>query len=290
MSRRASLLGRVESMREPIEDHVLLTVRLPSDAPVPRPGQFMHLRPAGGSGAPLLRRPMSISALRSSGNAWLWSAFFGRVGEGTEILARLPAGAPIEVLGPLGRPYVDPARGDIAVLIGGGRGVAPIVFLAETLAAAGYEAVLLAGARRADLLWVPEACPVDIRLSTDDGSHGIRGTVMDLVEALPQETLRRAAFYACGPHALLARVAAYARERGRPSQVTVEARMGCAMNVCRGCVLPVTDPKRRYATVCTDGPVFYGEELDWPALQALESTGYGVPHGRRHPAPVKVAD
>jgi dihydroorotate dehydrogenase electron transfer subunit len=141
--------------------------------------------------------------------------------------------------------------------------------------------LLLAGARRADLLWVPESCTVEVRRSTDDGSLGVRGTVMDLLDAVPAGLLRRATLYACGPHALLARVAAFAHAHGRPSQVTMEARMGCAMNVCRGCVLPVTGAAR-YATACTDGPVFNGSEVDWRALAHMESVGYGVPHGAVH--------
>lgn len=279
--RRASLRATVHASQSPIADHVHLVVRVPGDAPEPLPGQFMHLRPAGGIGAPLLRRPMSISGARRDGDTQLWEAFFARVGPGTDALAALPVGAAVDILGPIGRPYDAPPAGDLAVLIGGGRGIAPMMFFAAWLAARGREAVLLGGARRADLLWVPEAPGVDARTATDDGSVGVRGSVLDLLATLSDADLARAHFYACGPHGLLARVAALAAERGRPSQVTMEARMGCAMNVCRGCVLPTRDTAHGYKTVCTDGPVFDGDALDWDALREMEDAGYGVPHGRR---------
>ncbi len=287
--RRAALLARVESVETPIAEHVHLTLRLPAGAPEALPGQFVHLRPAGGVLAPLLRRPMSISAARRAGDETLWSVFFARVGPGTDVLATLPAGAPVDVLGPLGRPYDPPGPDGLAVLIGGGRGVAPMLYFAEWLAARRHAVVLLGGARSAALLWVPAPAGLDVRTATDDGSTGVRGSVLDLLDTLAAADLARAHFYACGPHGLLARVAALAAARGRPAQVTMEARMGCAMNVCRGCVLPVRDPARGYQTVCTDGPVFDGDALDWSALAAMEEAGYGVPHGRRAPAPQTAA-
>ncbi len=262
---------------------MFLTLRAADGVAAPLPGQFMHLRPAGGAGAPLLRRPMSIAFARAAdeGSGAVWSSLFGVIGPGTQALAALRAGDPIDVLGPLGRPYTLPLQGECAVLIGGGRGIAPLVFLADACARAGCETVFLAGARRKDLLWIPENCAVGVHCATDDGSLGAHGTVMDLLHALPHDVIRHATFYACGPHKLLARVAEFARAHGRPAQVSMEARMGCAMNVCRGCVVPVLDDGRRYATVCTDGPVFDGADLDWPALAHIEDAGYGVAHGPR---------
>ena len=279
--RRASVVARVEATEAPIADHVHLTLRIPAGAPDALPGQFMHLRPANGALAPLLRRPMSISAARVDGDHALWSAFFAQVGPGTDALAALPVGGAVDVLGPIGRPYDPPPPGGLAVLIGGGRGIAPMMFFAAWLAARGHDATLLGGARRADLLWVPASPGIDVRTATEDGSAGQRGSVLDLLDSFTARDWARAHFYACGPHGLLARVAALAAARHRPAQVTMEARMGCAMNVCRGCVLPTRDPSQGYKTVCTDGPVFDGDALDWDALAAMEDAGYGVPHGRR---------
>ena len=87
--RRASVVAHVEATEAPIADHVHLTLRLPPGVPDALPGQFMHLRPAGGGLAPLLRRPRSISASRLDGDKALWSAFFAQVGPGTDALAGL---------------------------------------------------------------------------------------------------------------------------------------------------------------------------------------------------------
>ncbi|HPG85067.1 MAG TPA: dihydroorotate dehydrogenase electron transfer subunit, partial [Spirochaetales bacterium] len=187
-------------------------------------------------------------------------------GRGTEYLAALRPGDGLDVLGPLGRGFAKPPRGARPMLVAGGIGVGPMLYLAATLAtdaAAGLcEApILVVGARTAAL--VPAAMlPAGTAVCTDDGSAGFSGTVTDWLASfdpgLPP------AFYACGPTPMMAAVAAVAASRRAPYEASVEQWMACGVGACAGCAVRLRSGE--YAKACSDGPVLDGSTVDWEAM------------------------
>jgi dihydroorotate dehydrogenase electron transfer subunit len=178
---------------------------------------------------------------------------FKVVGRGTAALSRAFPGTPLGVVGPLGNGFEAP-RG-ACVLVGGGTGIASLYELARD--ADRSTQVLLGGRSRADLLGLAdfEALGIDLRLATEDGSAGRRGLVTDLLELRAEHVV-----YACGPHRMMERVGERAREVGATCRVSLESPMACGFGICLGCVVP-TRAGLRY--VCTHGPVFGAEEVDW---------------------------
>lgn len=258
---------------------------LAMDAPfgTPVPGQFVQLLLAPPAPV-LLPRPMSVAAVRRVRSRMVLGFLYAPVGAGTSALARLPAGAGVEVLGPLGRGFPLGASGT-PVLVAGGRGVAPLLFAADALARARRTAVFLFGARTRDrLVGLAEARERIARLggrlhlATDDGSRGFRGSVTGLLDRLAPALPVPLVIHACGPHGMLAAVARWAQARGASAHLAMESVMACGTGVCRGCPLPRSaagraafDPartpslfgNREFAMCCTEGPVFAAGDLDW---------------------------
>lgn len=223
----------------------------------PLPGQFFSLRSGSGTD-PLLRRPFAFSGYDpQSGSA---SFIYLRRGRTTEQLSSLAEGAPLDILGPLGRPFSPAADGKPcrSVLLSGGIGLGPILFLHSTLRKAGQEILFLYGARTGAL--VPAtALPPETIVCTDDGSLGERGTVLDAMERRGWEAGDRA--YACGPGPMLKALASSCLAAGRPCIVSVEQHMACGVGACMGCAVPAAGGG--YLRACADGPVFNAEELSW---------------------------
>ena len=192
------------------------------------------------------------------------------VGRGTELLAALSAGDSIQVLGPLGKPFqVAPpaAASKRALMVAGGIGVATFPFLAMELRKNGWKPTLLFGARGgAELVrrdWFEEE-GVEVRTATEDGSHGHRGLVTDLLREAIGPGSDAGMVYACGPRPMLRAVSAMVNAAGVPCQLSLESAMGCGFGVCLGCVVKV----RRgdgfdYARVCVEGPTMMATEVLW---------------------------
>ena len=233
----------------------IIRLHSPQIAAQCQPAQFVHVR-CGDGIDPLLLRPFSM--LTVDREAGTLDILYQVVGSGTEILAKRRAGDEILQLGPLGKTFTTPAEPANLLMVAGGIGIAPLLFLAEMMIPKGCAVTLLAGARAAARHLPAEFAPaaVEYVLATDDGSAGYHGPVTDLIA---DYFLWSDAVYVCGPWPMLAAVdAAYqARAWGwqskKPIQVSLENQMGCAMGVCLGCV--VTTP-RGYQRVCRDGPVF----------------------------------
>jgi dihydroorotate dehydrogenase electron transfer subunit len=259
----------------------ILSLALEGPMPVPRAGQFVHLR-LGSS--PLLRRPFSVlgHGTASAGGARI-ELMYAVVGVGTSLLERLLPGARLGVLGPLGNGF-EPGDAEELILVAGGRGAVPLYRLLETPEVGGRRVTFLFGARSAEFLWGLERLrQVEHRLATIDGTAGVHGTVIDLLSAALAESSREAKVrvLACGPEVMLRRVAETAASFTVESQVALESQMGCGIGICRGCVVPrrpgadspwPRDGNARYATVCKEGPVFLGQEIDWEAMAESEAT------------------
>jgi dihydroorotate dehydrogenase electron transfer subunit len=155
------------------------------------------------------------------------------------------------------------------VFVAGGVGIAPFVCFSRALAAEGRRALVLLGGRTERDLYLREdfeALGMEVRSATEDGSFGRRGRVTLLLEdLLAREPPEHLELYSCGPTPMLVKVAAIARERSLPHQVSIERRMGCGMGCCLGCVVFVRSERGggEYLRSCTEGPVFDAESLDW---------------------------
>jgi dihydroorotate dehydrogenase electron transfer subunit len=264
-----------------------------------RPGQLLRVggeelrRPLA-----LLRRPFSLAGRRDVAGGVELEIIHRVVGVGTEWMSQLRAGDAVDVLGPLGNRFDLPPPHGLALLVGGGVGIPPMIYLAETLGKSRRRAVVFSGALTRDLLpltitpdvpslGADSARPlmsvaefsrhgIPVVLSTDDGSYGFRGFVTQALEKylgesrdLPPVTI----VYTCGPEPMMKRVAAIAAERGLECQVAVERAMACGMGTCQSCCIRVRKPDPAevplpgrewcYRLACTDGPVFRGRDLLW---------------------------
>lgn len=239
-----------------------LTLQAPDIAAAARPGQFVMLRVAEGLD-PLLRRPFSIHRTTAAGHIQL---LFKVVGRGTSRLAVAAAGQQLDLLGPLGHGFTVAGDGDLC-LVGGGMGIAPLLFLSERLLLQRFTGhiTLLLGGRTGDelapLVAPFEALGLKVLTATDDGSLGHHGLVTDLLTSLGPKTNRRV--YACGPYPMMRTVAGQCAERGWDCQVSMETMMACGLAACLGCALPRAAGEG-YLHACKQGPVFEAKELLWP--------------------------
>jgi len=242
-----------------------LTLRCGKAFGAARPGQFVMLS-VGDGPTPLLRRPFSIHRLLSqeAGKATM-ALLYKIVGEGTSRMARLPVGATVDILGPLGQGFTLQKDHRRIYLAAGGIGAAPMVFLLETLrhqSSQGEYHVFLGGRSREDLLCreVFEDLAHKVHYTTDDGSEGAQ---CFLTSPLEDATRRRPpdVIMACGPMDMLACVAGIAAQLKIPCQLSIESVMACGMGACLGCAVRGADDRDGYLHVCKDGPVFDARSL-----------------------------
>jgi dihydroorotate dehydrogenase electron transfer subunit len=254
----------------------LLTISPSEHAPDPEPGQFYMLE-VSDSRDPLLKRPFSIFRKTSDAIQFLYEVR----GRGTLMLRSLRVGGVINAIGPLGNGYPKPDTESIPLLIAGGIGIASLFPLLESLPKRAY---VFYGARNNDgLVMLNELRDLSAKLSisTDDGSMGQKGTVVDILNdflssqfSVPNSYL----IYACGRKAMLEAVCEVALEKGIRGYISAEERMACGMGACLGCAIRAKSVERRakrkgrgeltisnsmYKMVCKDGPVFPIEEIVW---------------------------
>lgn len=252
---------------------------------------------------PILRRPFSIAGRRSTSDGDEIDLINRDIGPGTNWLSTLRVGQEVDLIGPLGNTFAFDDSGGPALLVGGGVGIPPMIYVAQALAAlnaaaAGQaqpqrRAMAFCGALSIDLLPLTIAdtghddlraagepvssvaefaeCGFETVISTDDGSYGYRGRVSEaLVGYLDRHPLDEGAprptLYTCGPEPMMKAVAAIARDRGLRCQVAVERAMACGMGTCQSCVIREAAANDRgwlYRLACTDGPIFEAATLLW---------------------------
>ncbi|HEY3497222.1 MAG TPA: dihydroorotate dehydrogenase electron transfer subunit [Polyangiaceae bacterium] len=221
------------------------------------PGQFVMVRGAEWGDAPLLPRPMSYLTAGHTP-----SILIKVIGEGTLRMGRAEPGEPFTLLGPLGLPWRTPSPGRRPVLVGGGVGIAPLLFLARALATpgSGPKPLAIYGGRTARDLPLDDdlAELAELRITTEDGSRGTRGRVTDVLAELlgPDKEV-----FTCGPDRMMAKVAELCAARDVPCEVSLETPMACGYGVCLGCPVPTSDGGYLYA--CTQGPCVNARRVDW---------------------------
>ena len=256
--------------RELTPGNFLLTLRVPRQFSKPEPGQFVHLR-ISTDGEPLLRRPYSLEGYFERRGIRAVRIYYSVVGRGSRVLSGHPKGRELDLIGPLGVGFT-PTRKRTAILVAGGRGVAPLLFLSRRLTEKKRPHVFLFGARsKSELYGVREVKGGRLHLATDDGSLGYHGSVMDLLDREWREhghTPATAEIFTCGPHGLLHAIADFARERGIRCEASLEGPMACAVGACRGCPIPLRPEhdQGRYPAMCVEGPVYDATVVDWERL------------------------
>lgn len=225
-----------------------MTIHFPEAAAEAVPGQFLCLYCS--DGARLLPRPISICQIdREGGNLRM---VYRIAGAGTREMSEKKQGEKLQAMGPLGNGFTI-GRED-AILVGGGIGIPPMLELARTIP--GRKTVVL-GYRDETFLLEEFSSLCDTFAATEDGSCGVKGTVIDAIRAYD---VKGKQIYACGPMPMLKALADYARSQGLEAQISLEERMACGIGACLGCI---TRTKSRNAhtnshnaRICKDGPVF----------------------------------
>ena len=229
-------------------------------ASLPDPGQFLTLR-ISTDPVPLLRRPFAVSGIDLDKKTC--SIIYQKRGRATELLAGKALGDNIDVIGPLGKSFPLPPKETEAILIAGGIGLGPILFLTNKLRAAGTKCRFIFGCRSESLIpksaSFTNAQPV---ICTDDGSYGFKGTTTDYLHSIAQHLSPDSILYCCGPHPMLHSCHQFATQTKHQCWVSVEQVMACGVGACMGCVVQVVkDPG--YARACKEGPVFESSEMVW---------------------------
>ncbi len=248
-----------------------LRTRFEADSFSADPGQFAHLRVQDAS-EPLLRRPFSFHDIQIDENCIQVDFLYAVVGKGTRIMKNLSPGDQLELMGPLGNSFSEPAPDTHPVLVGGGVGVPPIHMLTHRLARKRDSSApvdVLVGARNeAEVLCEADFRQPGVRLhiATEDGSRGYEGYVTELFEHLySQDSFPGpVTLFGCGPHGMLDAIRHLAETHDLSAEIAIERQMGCALGVCRACVVKVRNPDTddtSVATVCREGPVFSVDRL-----------------------------
>jgi len=260
-------------------DQYLLRLQAPLTAQDAQPGSFIHLR--CDPGLPM-RRPMSIMRAGRGGG---WIEILYKVhGQGTRLLARRRPGETISLLGPIGAPFRLQNYRKQPLLLGGGVGIPPMIFLAEHIKGSGepVSPLFLAGSEvpfpfppvpsRIMIKGMPEGViatmplmedwQIPCRLASLQGFPGchdgyVTGLAAEWLQTLAEKERLEVEIFACGPPAMLEAAAALAHDFGLPCQVSLEEFMACAVGGCAGCTVPVyTAGGMEMKRVCVDGPVF----------------------------------
>ncbi|MFK5913348.1 MAG: dihydroorotate dehydrogenase electron transfer subunit [Woeseiaceae bacterium] len=264
-------------------DQYIMRVQAPKIAAKAKPGSFAHLtvhplRP--------MRRPISIMRVNKD-LGWV-DFLYKKLGEGTSLLAENKVGETINILGPIGKPFELKKERPRPLLIGGGVGMPPMIFIAEACKQLNQDSensynpfvilgsevpfpfttkpseIMVAGMPDGVIASMPllEEWNIASRLASLQGYPGtFEGYVTDLarhwLDALSEEQRQEIEIYSCGPHPMLEAVAKLAKEYDLPCQVSLEEFMACAVGGCAGCVVEVqTEEGPAMKRVCVDGPVF----------------------------------
>lgn len=224
-------------------------------AKIAQPGNFLHLKVP-----PLiLRRPFSIHKIEDRNI----SILFKIKGKGTTILSRFKKGDFLEAIAPLGNSFSFPSLKEKVIIVGGGIGVAPLVFLANLLKSKGISPLVLLGAKTKEEILCPgefKKLKLPLLIATDDGSKGKKGSVVSLlVETIARLKNKRVRIFACGPYKMYEAIKKIIQNKPHiEAEASFEQFMGCGLGFCCGCVI---ETKGGYKKVCKDGAIFNLKEI-----------------------------
>lgn len=236
----------------------LLRLKAPDSLPVINPGQFVNIEVKNSSEI-FLRRPFSVFEVDYENN--ILSVIIKILGRGSKKLTETVPGDILSLLYPLGRHFTYPGKDEKILVIGGGSGLAPMLFLAKESGLKAENVDILIGARSTSDHVDIDSYSIygNLHFTTEDGTKGVKGFVthhpvfMNNLGSYDK-------VYACGPEAMMKAVARQARKSGVYCEVSLENLMACGFGVCLCCIEPTT---KGNLCVCTEGPVFNINELKW---------------------------
>jgi len=246
----------IKENRQINSDFFILELSGNNYLPILKPGQFVQVK-VEGSAETFLRRPISIHDVDYEKN--IIKLLIQIAGKGTEKLSKLKTGEVLNIIYPLGNSFSLPPKNSKILIIGGGCGVAPLLFLGKYLKSNGYIPDILLGFRNANrIIEYDEYTKIgSVYLTTEDGSKGEKGFVTD-------HTVLKERHYdhicCCGPSSMMKAVAGYCTLNGIMCEVSLENLMACGFGVCLCCVVNTVSG---YICTCIDGPVFNIKDLKW---------------------------
>lgn len=259
-----------------------LILAAPNIARDVRPGQFASLSVGGENTGMILRRAFSIHQVNAgSAQGQTLELIVSAHGPGTRWIVEQTPGKVLDVVSPLGKAFPLPKAPANCLLIGGGYGSAPLVFLAKELKKRQCSVDFILGANTNDKLFDTMNAKRESRffeVYTQDGSHGRQGVVTDALSEMIQKGDTNV-IYACGPMPMLAAITKIATHHGVVTQCAVEESMACGIGVCMTCVLPVRDESgiTRMLRSCVDGPVFRGDLVRFEDVGSIPDDCVGAP-------------
>jgi dihydroorotate dehydrogenase electron transfer subunit len=239
----------VDNVIELENNILLLRIYAPEIARTVKPGQFVNIR-VSDSTNPLLRRPFSICDVEDNFIYILFNIY----GEGTKLLANKKSGDLIDILGPLGHGFNLTNDHEIAVIAAGGIGSAPFPFMTRVFGDSKEIITFLGGRSKNDLITYGLK---NIIYSTDDGSAGTKGNVVELIKKnIDLFKGKKIKIFGCGPNAMLRVLKELCLENNFNCEVSTECNMACGFGICQGCPIEAVNRPEQYYLVCKDGPVF----------------------------------
>jgi dihydroorotate dehydrogenase electron transfer subunit len=255
-------IAKVAANTKIAPEHFRITLAVPKISRESVPGQFIMVK-CSDSSDPLLRRPLSLNRIDQAKGTI--DVLFRVIGKGTRMLSEIEPGGDIDIIGPLGNGFMIDKSKDVAIIVGGGAGIAPMLALAEQLTKKVKAVYVLIGANNINSVLCEEdfkELGCEVVVSTDDGTYGKKGLVtqvlLDVIgsKLSPTNTI----IYACGPRPMIRELESISSQYKIPCQVSLEEWMACGFGSCNGCTV---NTKNGYKKVCSDGPIFDVRELLW---------------------------
>ena len=229
-----------------------------------KPGQFINILPSR-NWDKMMRRPMSVASQKDG----VISIIYKVVGDGTELMMNWSVGDTVDLIGPLGN-FWDGFSDKSSILIGGGVGIAPILNLNNYLEVIGEKKTLIMGARNANEHFINHNPEERIYMTTDDGSLGIHGNVLEPLKlVLENIDNKNVKIFACGPPSMMEAVRQFSIKQNIECDLALETLMACGFGICQGCTVEFDKKqettehsyRNRFGLVCMDGPIFESKEI-----------------------------
>lgn len=221
----------------------------PEISSVAKPGQFLNIRVTEAF-YPLLRRPFSVCDIEDDHIFLMYNI----LGEGTKLLAHKQKGELIDILGPLGHGFELSGDYETAVIVAGGLGAAPFPFVTRKIPSDKKIISFIGGRSKVDVI---KYGIKNIFTSSDDGSEGMKGNVVELFyHHLNELKKTKIKVFGCGPNIMLRALKNICIEHNFDCEVSTECAMACGFGICQGCPIESSKNQDTYLLVCKDGPVF----------------------------------